>query len=46
MKKKTLLIDEKTHIKLKEFCKKNSIKLNEWVDKLINKEVDSISKNE
>ena len=35
MEKKTLLITEKTHILLKDYCKQNSIKLNDWVEKLI-----------
>jgi hypothetical protein len=35
MEKKTLLITEKTHILLKDYCKQNSIKINDWVEKLI-----------
>ena len=39
MKQKTLLISENTHTKLKKFCKENSIKLNDWVEKLIIEEL-------
>jgi len=39
MKQKTLLISEDTHTKLKRFCKENSIKLNDWVEKLIIEEL-------
>jgi hypothetical protein len=39
MKQKTLLITENTHTKLKKFCKENSIKLNDWVEKLIIEEL-------
>jgi len=39
MKQKTLLISEDTHTKLKKFCKENSIKLNDWVEKLIIEEL-------
>jgi len=35
MEKKTLLITKKTHILLKDYCKQNSIKINDWVEKLI-----------
>lgn len=33
---KTLKITEETHTKLKVYCAKNKLKLNEWVDKIIN----------
>lgn len=33
---KTLKISEITHIKLKVYCAKNKLKLNEWVDRVIN----------
>jgi hypothetical protein len=39
MERKTLIISKETHQKLKDFCKKNSIKLNDWVEKLIIKEI-------
>jgi hypothetical protein len=39
MKQKTLLISENTHTKLKKFCNENSIKLNDWVEKLIIEEL-------
>lgn len=32
---KTLKITEETHTKLKVYCAKNKLKLNEWVDKMI-----------
>jgi hypothetical protein len=35
MKQKTLLISETTHDTLKKYCKENSIKINDWVEKLI-----------
>lgn len=40
MERKTLIISKDTHEKLKDFCKKNSIKLNDWVEKLIIKEIE------
>lgn len=33
---KTLKISEITHTKLKVYCAKNKLKLNEWVDRVIN----------
>ena len=33
---KTLKISETTHTKLKVYCAKNKLKLNEWVDRVIN----------
>jgi hypothetical protein len=45
---KTLLISNNTHIKLKEYCNNNSIKLNNWVDSVILKkleEMDELQKN-
>lgn len=32
---KTLKITEETHLKLKIYCAKNKLKINEWVEKLI-----------
>jgi hypothetical protein len=43
MKQKTLLISEETHSFLKKYCKKNSIKMNDWVEKLI---INDLSKKE
>lgn len=40
--KKTLLINESTHTALKLYCNLNSIKINEWVDKLILDKLKSI----
>jgi predicted HicB family RNase H-like nuclease len=42
MERKTLIITEETHKKLKEYCKKNSIKLNNWVENLIIKEIGKV----
>lgn len=39
MERKTLIISTETHQKLKEYCNNNSIKLNEWVEKLILNEI-------
>jgi hypothetical protein len=39
MKQKSLIISEKTHKILKEFCKNNSFKINDWVEKLITNEI-------
>ena len=36
---KTLKISEETHTKLKIYCAKNKLKINEWVEKLILKHV-------
>jgi predicted HicB family RNase H-like nuclease len=33
---KTLKISEKTHTRLKIYCAKNKLKLNEWADNIIN----------
>jgi predicted HicB family RNase H-like nuclease len=46
MDRKTLIISETTHQILKDFCKKNSIKLNDWVEKLILKEIKKEIKDE
>lgn len=40
---KTLKISENTHTKLKIYCAKNKLKINEWVEKLI---IKNIGKNE
>lgn len=34
---KTIKISEETHLKLKIYCAKNKLKINEWVDRLIDK---------
>ena len=39
MERKTLIISKETHQKLKEYCNNNSIKLNDWVEKLILNEI-------
>lgn len=39
MSMKTLKISEDTHKKLKIFCAEHSFKINEWVEILINKEM-------
>lgn len=38
---KTLKVSEDTHYKLKLFCAKNKLKINEWIEKLI---VEAINK--
>ena len=45
MKRKTLIISETTHDRLKTWGDENCIKINEWVDKLIQKELDELQKN-
>lgn len=40
---KTIIISDETHSILKEFSKKNSIKLNAWVDKLILSELEKLN---
>ena len=40
---KTIIINDETHRILKEFTKKNSIKLNAWVDKLILSELERLN---
>jgi len=43
MKKiKTIKIDEILHEELKKYAKVNSLKLNDWVEKLIKKEFEKI----
>lgn len=44
MSMKTLKISENTHKKLKIFCAENSVKMNEWVEVLINKEINENTK--
>jgi len=44
-KSKNMKIDEALHTELKIYAKEHSLKLNEWVEKLIKKEFDKI-KNE
>jgi len=39
---KTLKIENETHKLLKDFGKKNSIKIGSWVDKLIRKELEGL----
>jgi len=39
MSRKTLIITEETHKVLKDFCRNKSIKINDWVEKLIIKEI-------
>ena len=44
MEKKTIVISKNTHTKLKKYCDEECIKLNEWVDKLIQKELENVQK--
>lgn len=48
MKKlKNMKIDENLHTELKNYAKENSLKLNDWVEKIIKKEFEKIkSKND
>ena len=39
---KTIKIDENLHEELKKYAKENSLKLNDWVEKLIKKEFEKI----
>jgi hypothetical protein len=39
MDRKTLIITKETHQALKDFCRNKSIKINDWVEKLIIKEI-------
>ena len=43
MKKlKNIKIDEKLHLELKMYATENSLKLNDWIEKLIKNEFDKI----
>jgi predicted HicB family RNase H-like nuclease len=42
---KNLKIDEKLHVKLKKYTADNSLKLNDWVEKIIEKEFEKIINN-
>lgn len=42
MKQKTLIVSEETHSKIKKYCKDNSLKMMDWVDKCINEYVENI----
>lgn len=44
MNMKNLKISESTHTKLKIYCAKNKLKINEWVDKLILKNLKNAEK--
>lgn len=46
MSMKTLKISEDTHKKLKIFCAEHSFKINEWIEVLINKEMNEHSKSQ
>ena len=41
---KTLKISEETHTKLKIYCAKNKLKINEWVDILIKNNIKDAKK--
>jgi len=46
MKKlKNMKIDEKLHTELKKYATENSLKLNDWVEKIIKKEFEKIKQN-
>jgi len=40
--KKTIKIDEDLHTKLKKYSKENSLKLNDWLEKIIKKEFEKL----
>ena len=45
--KKTIKIDESLHTELKKYYKDNTLKLNEWIEKIIKKEFEKlINKND
>jgi len=47
MKKlKNMKIDEDLHLELKKYAKDNSLKLNDWVEKIIKKEFEKIKEKE
>lgn len=37
---KNIKISDETHKKLKEYCSKNSLKLSDWIDKLVKRFLD------
>jgi len=41
-KTKTIKIDENLHFELKKYSNENTLKLNEWVEKIIKKEFEKI----
>jgi len=43
---KNIKIDENLHIELKKYAKENSLKLNEWIEKLIKMEFEKIKNKE
>jgi predicted HicB family RNase H-like nuclease len=42
---KNMKIDENLHSELKKYAKENSLKLNEWIEKMIKKEFEKIKKD-
>lgn len=42
MKNKSIIISETTHKKIKDFCKENSFKINDWVDKFLYQKLEEI----
>ena len=42
MELKTLRIDKNTHTRLKIFCATNGLRINEWVDVIINQTLDKL----
>lgn len=41
---KTLKIEERIHFKLKIFCVENKLKMNKWVEKLIDESIKNAKK--
>lgn len=44
--RKTITLSESTHKVLLEYCKKNSLKLSDWIDKLVYTTISKIKENE
>jgi hypothetical protein len=45
MKKKSIIISEATHSMIKDYCEKNSLKIHEWIDKLLRKNLEKLNGN-
>ncbi len=45
MKRKSLIITEEAHTRLKNYCKKNSLKLNQWAEMILLKYLEKESGN-
>jgi len=45
MKKKSIILSEDTHMKIKTYCNKNYIKINEWVNHILSEYIDKLEGN-